>query len=400
MLPYDAIEIQNLDTSYTASKYLLVHNGRYFEANQSVVTFLRALQNADDMPEARQKIRQHFPALSDSDISAIVKARILPVFDTSRESMRHMFKKELVSSESIAPVTSRLKVLFTPSVLYTVLTLSVLVELLFYLVLPVPDSSESVMTVWGIIGMVLFVGVSSFFHELGHASACRWAGVGHGGIGISLYINIPVLYTDVTPAWSLSRRNRFFVNMGGAYFQCFLLLALLCAYVLTASPFAYYLITILNISFIVTLNPLFKFDGYWILSDLLGIPNLRARSKKILLSVFTGRRRKSVAEANADEMRTGVKAVFIAYTLIVNVFLCYYVVVLLPQFAYSVVTRFPEIIATVFLYLSHSIAPPTDIIKELFTQLLLILLLFCFLKPVVQRYGGRIIGKLRAALDR
>jgi len=29
MLPYDAIEIQNLDTSYTASKYLLVHNGRY-----------------------------------------------------------------------------------------------------------------------------------------------------------------------------------------------------------------------------------------------------------------------------------------------------------------------------------------------------------------------------------
>ncbi len=395
MTPYDVITIQRLDTSYTASKYLLVHNGRYFEANQSVVTFLKALQDSGDMIEARENIRRHFPSLTDSDITAIIRKRILPVFDTSRETSQHLFRKELLGCESIAPITEKLRVLFSRRILTAILAATSVAEIAFYFALPSPETAESVMTVWGIIGMVLFVGVSSFFHELGHASACRWTGVRHGGIGISLYINIPVLYTDVTPAWSLSRKDRFFVNMGGAYFQCFIFLALFCVYALTNSAFAYYLITILNLSFVVTLNPLFKFDGYWILSDMLGIPNLRARSKKILLSVFPGKRHKSGIESNTDEMRPGIRAAFIVYTLVVNAFLCYYICVLLPRFAYMVVSRFPEIVETVFLYLSHSIAPPADLIKELFTQLLLILLLFCFLKPIVTRYGERFISGFR-----
>ena len=52
--------------------------------------------------------------------------------------------------------------------------------------------------VYTVVGLFVFMLASSFFHELGHASACKYFGVRHGGVGFGLYLNFPVLYTDVT----------------------------------------------------------------------------------------------------------------------------------------------------------------------------------------------------------
>lgn len=60
------------------------------------------------------------------------------------------------------------------------------------------------MNAYSIIGLLAFVLLSSFFHELGHASACKYFEVKHGGIGFGLYLNFPVLYTDVTEVWKLN----------------------------------------------------------------------------------------------------------------------------------------------------------------------------------------------------
>ena len=125
------------------------------------------------------------------------------------------------------------------------------------------------------VGLFVFMLLSSFFHELGHASACKYFGVRHGGIGFGLYLNFPVLYTDVTEVWKLGRIQRCVVNMAGVYFQCYLLIGLLAAFLFTGNEILRYLILIINLGFLMTLNPFFKFDGYWIASDLLGVPNLR-----------------------------------------------------------------------------------------------------------------------------
>lgn len=56
-------------------------------------------------------------------------------------------------------------------------------------------------------GLLFFFILSSLFHELGHASACRYFDISHGGIGLGLYINIPVFYTDVSSVWKLPRKK-------------------------------------------------------------------------------------------------------------------------------------------------------------------------------------------------
>lgn len=97
-----------------------------------------------------------------------------------------------------------------------------------------------------VVGLLVFMLASSFFHELGHASACKYFGVRHGGIGFGLYLNFPVLYTDVTEVWKLNRAQRCVVNLAGVYFQSYWLIALLTAFLLTGNDILRYLILIID----------------------------------------------------------------------------------------------------------------------------------------------------------
>lgn len=83
-----------------------------------------------------------------------------------------------------------------------------------------------------ILGVLLLLLLSSFVHEIGHASACRHFGVKHGGIGFGLYLTFPVFYTDVSEIWKLKRTERIVVNMAGVYFQLILLIPFFLIYFL------------------------------------------------------------------------------------------------------------------------------------------------------------------------
>src|SRR3954464_10430755 len=60
---------------------------------------------------------------------------------------------------------------------------------------------------------------SAGFHELGHASACRYGGATPGGMGMGIYMVWPAFYTDVTDAYRLPRCDRLRVDLGGLYFN-------------------------------------------------------------------------------------------------------------------------------------------------------------------------------------
>ncbi len=123
-------------------------------------------------------------------------------------------------------------------------------------------------------GAALF---SVLIHEFGHAAACLRYGCPPGRIGLGLYLIFPTLFTDVTRAWRLPARQRAVVDLGGLYLQSALLVALGAYDLLTSSPIALQLIWITLFSMLYTLNPVFKMDGYWLLSDLSGLPNLHRR---------------------------------------------------------------------------------------------------------------------------
>src|SRR3954467_4863387 len=67
--------------------------------------------------------------------------------------------------------------------------------------------------------------VATAFHEIGHASACRYGGARPGAMGVGIYLVWPAFYCDVIEAYRLNRRARLRTDLGGVYFNALFALA-------------------------------------------------------------------------------------------------------------------------------------------------------------------------------
>ena len=136
-------------------------------------------------------------------------------------------------------------------------------------------------------GMALFaitLVVIKMFHELGHALTARRFGCRVPTMGVAFLVFWPVLYTDTTDAWKLSsKRARLAISAAGLTVEL-----MIAAYATLAWSFlppgplqsAAFLAatTTWVLSLVINLNPFMRFDGYFILTDLLNVHNLQERS--------------------------------------------------------------------------------------------------------------------------
>jgi putative peptide zinc metalloprotease protein len=102
---------------------------------------------------------------------------------------------------------------------------------------------------------------------------------------MGLYLLFPVFYANVSSAWRLERKARVVVDLGGMYFQLLLTIPAWFLFHLTREPLWLLLFLELDAMILFSLNPFLRFDGYWLCSDLLGVPNLRSRSQLLVKNV-------------------------------------------------------------------------------------------------------------------
>lgn len=121
-------------------------------------------------------------------------------------------------------------------------------------------------------------------HELGHAYFCRKFGGEVHVLGIMLMIFTPIPYMDATSSWGFrSRWRRVLVGAAGMIVELFIAAIAAFVWVNTGQgvvhSLAYNMMFVASVSTLVfNLNPLLRFDGYYILSDLLDIPNLHQKA--------------------------------------------------------------------------------------------------------------------------
>lgn len=121
-------------------------------------------------------------------------------------------------------------------------------------------------------------------HELGHGYTAVRMGSRVSSMGVALIVMMPVLYTDTTDAWRLqNRRQRVLIDAAGMAVE--LMIAVLATLFWVFLPdgalrhAAFALATTgWVLSLAINLNPLMRFDGYYLFSDLIGIANLQERS--------------------------------------------------------------------------------------------------------------------------
>jgi multidrug efflux pump subunit AcrA (membrane-fusion protein) len=148
-------------------------------------------------------------------------------------------------------------------------------------------SFGSLFSLYSVPLIVAVIFVVMTLHEFAHAVTLRHFGGRTREMGFLLLYFIPAFYCNVSDAWMLKKRERLLVTLAGGYIQLFVwALATVCWRIAAPETFAsrVCLITIAfsGIQALFNFNPLIRLDGYYLLSDLLGIPNLRQKSFKYL----------------------------------------------------------------------------------------------------------------------
>ena len=129
-------------------------------------------------------------------------------------------------------------------------------------------------------------------HELGHAYSAKHYGSEVHRMGILFLVFMPCFYVDVTPVWAFERkRPKVLVGMAGMMVELFIAaLAVFLWLSLEAGPLrtiAFNIIFVASVSTILfNANPFLRYDGYYILSDMVEMPNLRTRSSQYLLHLI------------------------------------------------------------------------------------------------------------------
>lgn len=189
--------------------------------------------------------------------------------------------------------------------------------------------------------LALFL-AGTLFHEFGHAAGCRYSGGRPGAIGIGVMVMLPCFYTNVTDAYRLSRTGRLRTDLGGIYFNAVAAATLGAVYAGTRFTALPTVIVLIHAQMLEQLLPVVRMDGYYILGDLIGVPNLFEQIRPMLRRRPNGRH---AVTANS-ELRPAARRVVIAWMAVVIPALCAGLVV----FTINVPTYFRTALANVREY--------------------------------------------------
>src|SRR6185437_3528677 len=182
----------------------------------------------------------------------------------------------------------------------------------------------------GLLLLVFVLAVASAgFHELGHAAACRYGGATPGGMGMGMYLVWPAFYTDVTDAYRLPKRSRLRVDLGGLYFNAVVADLTLVAWLLWRVDALLLLVALQLLQMVKQLSPVIRADGYHILSDATGVPDLFSHMGPTMRRLIPGRREPSALTGRARVLVTSWVVIIVPVLLSLAVS----AVLLLPKLA-------------------------------------------------------------------
>jgi len=285
----------------------------------------------------------------------------LPEISSKRASYLYA-KVRLIPQHIIYPVAKLFGWAFDKRLLIVWLAIFILTHLIFYLwVFPNHRTHLSHFGGSTFSAVMLLSLLGAFIHETGHASALVSYGCKQTEIGFGMYFYYPVLYTDVSEAWKLSRHRRAMIDMAGVYFQSVFQLLLLGLFFINGSPVLIYFFLFTDLIMFRTMNPFLRMDGYWLVADLFGIFNLREQSTKVVKHyVFKLFGLKRADHGPLHTLKPGTRVALAVYTVLSTLFFFYLCAIMIRISVVYLVPTYPTPLLAIWQVAQHW---PPDVIK-------------------------------------
>jgi len=185
--------------------------------------------------------------------------------------------------------------------------------------------------------------VIGFFHETAHGLTCKHFGGQVHAMGLMFLYLMPAFYVDVTEVWiAASTAQRLATIIAGIWIEMVMCGFAMIAWLNTAPAtwlhdFAYQVILITGIAVIViNMNPLIKADGYYFVTEAIGIPTLKERSTEFLSGWFQKQVLRLPVETVVVPRR---RAPFFALYALVSGAYSYMILFVVLRFGYNVASK-------------------------------------------------------------
>lgn len=292
------IQLSEFDSSSLDKTYRVeMGDGRHFQINDKLYWLLNCLNLPHTLSAIQQKYQLDRGETIELDelgeTAAYLQAQGIiccvgdepAQVDPEKAEINNSFlslhyRRDIIPARVVAPLARALSFTFKrPLVIVLIISVLFVHGSIFYEFGLAPHLPLNEIN-WPLFYSLTLLGV--LVHELGHLAACARWNCSHGPLGVGFYFLNPIFYVDVTSAWRLNRWQRIVVDLGGIYLEAYMMPLLWIMYLLTQDPTYISVILMTDILILTNFEPFMKLDGYWLLSDITGIPNLHKRTGEFM----------------------------------------------------------------------------------------------------------------------
>lgn len=360
-------------SGYTTQRYVIVRgDGQVVQVSEMLFRIASAIDGRSGPAELARRVGEETGEnLAAGDIDALVRERLVPVGlvesgagDPDPEAADHAYKQRpdhllmlkfrlpVVPPAGTWAIAGLFSWLHRRAVVVPVLAAVVVLDLMVLFgggFAGALAGAGSLVTnpalVLAVLGLFLAAGA---FHEAGHVSACRYGGARPGAMGVGIYLVWPAFYSTVTDSYRLSRAGRLRTDLGGVYFNAIVLGGLGASWLFTGADWLLVVLALLHVETVRQFLPMIRLDGYYILSDLVGVPDLFSYLGPVLRSRLPG----ATPDPKLAQLRPGVRRTVELWVALVVPFL----VLFLGGFLLAAPAVVPEMLAGATGHLADSAA--------------------------------------------
>lgn len=343
------------ETGFKESQWLVRRGGRFIQLTELLYRVAEAADGESTHEEMAAAVTRSTDWLVEADdVRDLVQARLIPVglvappqgdgpqvvpvVRQDASPLRLNGRTRVLGPEGTDQIARVLGILFAPVLLVPILVAVALAHGWLYFVHGLGGAVRDVLYAPGLLlALVGVLFVAGIFHEFGHAAALRYGGGRAREMGFGLYLVYPALYTDTTESYRLGRWARVRTDLGGFYFHLIFGAGLMYLFLLTGWEWLLVGVLLINLDMVYQCMPFVRFDGYWALADLTGIPDFFSQMGAFLRSVLPLPRWRGTKLPN---LKPWVKAVFATYVVVT--------VPVLALLLFNLISRLPVITGIVW----------------------------------------------------